>query len=569
MDLDAFTELLTPRGQRALAEAVELVGADPVAAATRLRRTYDAALTSAALTQAGLRDRARAKFGIDAASMYFTPHGLEQATRAEVGTHRARRLTTLTDGTRAASGEVQGAARETRVTAGGAQGLASGTRVVDVCCGIGGDFIALARAGCVVDAVDLDPLTVAVARANAEALGLGDRVTVRVGDAAMVSPEGYDWLFADPARRTSRGRTFDPMAYSPPWPVVLDLVARAPRACLKVAPGIPYEFIPAGAEAEWVSYKGEVKEASLWTGSTATTSTTEVTDTTTTTGAPDTTNTLETDEATTSGAAVPIGAADMAGATDTADATGVLGEGDTIGDAGPSTAADTTGAVERPGDAVQPATQPDGAAPPATQPDDAAPPAKLPSSAVPPATQPNGAVRLTMQPNGAAPPTTQPNGAVPPTALPGGAVRRATLLPGGETLVARGVEAPIGPVGRYVYEPDGAAIRAHLVGEVAEMVNGRLPDPMIAYITSDEAFDTPWAARYSVEEVLPFSLKRLRAALRERQIGNVVIKKRASAVDIERLRNDLRLSGDKSAVIILTRIMNKPSVLICQAAPPA
>ncbi|MEU4227289.1 class I SAM-dependent methyltransferase [Nonomuraea sp. NPDC026600] len=455
MDLDAFTELLTPRGQRALAEAVELVGADPVAAATRLRKTYDAALTSAALTQAGLRDRARAKFGADAASMYFTPHGLEQATRAEVGAHRARRLTALTDGTQAASGGAQSTARETRVAAsrapgvsaetrvvaGGGQGAAEGPRVVDVCCGIGGDFIALARAGCVVDALDLDPLTVAVARANAEALGLGDRVTVRVGDAATVSPEDYDWLFADPARRTSRGRTFDPMAYSPPWPVVLDLVARAPRACLKVAPGIPYEFIPAGAEAEWVSYKGEVKEAALWTGSTD--------------------------------------------------------------------AADTIGAVERPGSAV------------------------------------------------------------PPTTVPGGVVRRATLLPGGETLVARGVEAPIGPVGRYVYEPDGAAIRAHLVGEVAEMVNGRLPDPMIAYITSDEAFDTPWAARYSVEEVLPFSLKRLRATLRERQIGNVVIKKRASAVDIERLRNDLRLSGDKSAVIVLTRIMNKPSVLICHATPPA
>lgn len=391
VDLDAFTELLTPRGQRALAEAVEVVGADPVAAATRLRRSYDAALTSAALTQAALRERAKAKFGADAALMYFTPHGLEQATRAEVGAHRARRLA----------------------------GPAGGTRVVDVCCGIGGDFLALARAGCVVDAVDLDPLTVAVARANAEALGLADRVTVREADAATVSPEDYDWLFADPARRTSRGRTFDPMAYSPPWPVVLDLVARAGRACLKVAPGIPYEFIPDEAEAEWVSYKGEVKEAALWTGPTE------------------------------------------------------------------------------------------------------------------------------------------------------GAVRRATLLPGGETLVARGAEAPTGPVGRFMYEPDGAAIRAHLVGEVAEMVGGRLPDPMIAYITGDEPFDTPWAARYAVEDVLPFSLKRLRATLRERQVGNVVIKKRASAVDIERLRNDLRLSGDKSAVIMLTRIMDKPSVLICHPSPPA
>ncbi|NUT10934.1 MAG: methyltransferase domain-containing protein [Nonomuraea sp.] len=387
MDLDAFTELLTPRGQRALAEAVELTGADPVAAATRLRRTYDAALTSAALTQAGLRERAKAKFGADAAKMYFTPHGLEQSTRTEVAEHRARRVRDV--------------------------------RVLDACCGVGGDFLALARAGCAVDAVDLDPLTVAVARANAEALGLAGQVRVSVGDAAEAEPEAYDVLFADPARRGGKGRTFDPMAYSPPWPVVLDLVARARRACLKVAPGIPYEFIPEGAEAEWVSYKGEVKEATLWTG---------------------------------------------------------------------------TGT---------------------------------------------------------------------------GAAHRATLLPSGHTLAATGAQAPVGPVGRYVYEPDGAAIRAHLVGEVTEMINGRLPDPMIAYITADEPVDTPWASRYEVDEVIPFSLKRLRTALRARRIGNVTIKKRASAVDIERLRTDLRLSGENSGVIILTRILDKPSVIICNPTPPA
>ncbi|TDC04764.1 class I SAM-dependent methyltransferase [Nonomuraea longispora] len=391
MDLDAFDELLTPRGRRALAEAGELAGADPVAAATRLRRTYDAALTSAALTQAALRERATAKFGDDARLMYFTPHGLEQSTRTEVAEHRATRLIA-------------------------AQVPAPG--VVDACCGIGGDLLALARAGCTVEAVDTDPLTAAVARANAEALGLGDRVTVRVADAAAVEPERYDALFADPARRTSRGRTFDPMAYSPPWPVVLGLVSRARTACLKVAPGIPYTFIPEGAQAEWVSFKGEVKEATLWTG-----------------------------------------AAHEAG-------------------------------------------------------------------------------------------------------------RRATLLPGGHTLAATGVEAGTGPAGRYVYEPDGAAIRAHLVGEVAELVAGRLLDPMIAYITGDAPVVTPWATRYEIDDVLPFSLKKLRAALRERKIGNVTIKKRASAVDVERLRSDLRLKGNESAVVILTRIADKPSVIICNQPSP-
>jgi hypothetical protein len=66
--------------------------------------------------------------------------------------------------------------------------------------------------------------------------------------------------------------------------------------------------------------------------------------------------------------------------------------------------------------------------------------------------------------------------------------------------------------------------------------------------------------------VLPFSLKRLRAALRERRVGSVTIKKRGSAVDIERLRRDLRLSGDNSVVVVLTRISDKPIALLCTQA---
>ncbi|TQS25973.1 class I SAM-dependent methyltransferase [Microbispora sp. KK1-11] len=395
MDLDAFRTLLTPAGRGALDEAVKILagGADPVAAASALRRSHPADLAAAALTQASLRRRAEAKFGSDAAVMYFTPHGLEQATRPEVAAHRAARI------------------RAARIRASGEP--EDGPAVLDVCCGIGGDLLALARAGCPVDAVDLDPLTVEIARANAAALGLSRLAGVRMGDAALADPGGYGLLFADPARRGARGRTFDPMAYSPTWPVVLDLVARAPAACLKVAPGIPYEFIPEGAEAEWVSYRGEVKEAAIWTG---------------------------------------------------------MG--------------------------------------------------------------------------------------------PGG--RRATLLPSGSTLTASGAEAETGPVSRYLYEPDGAAVRAHLVAEVAALVSGRLVDPRIAYITSDRLVRTEWAPCYEVTDVMPFSLKRLRAVLRERRVGVVTIKKRGSAVDVERLRKDLRLSGDNSTVIVLTRIEERPFALLCQ-----
>ncbi|KAA9382070.1 methyltransferase domain-containing protein [Microbispora cellulosiformans] len=411
--------LFAPAGRAALDEAVRIIadGADPVAAASALRRSHSPELAAAALTQASLRRRAETKFGADAAVMFFTPHGLEQATRPEVAAHRAARISAA--GLGAAGFEATGAGptgvRPAGVPDGPTGGVraAEGPRVLDVCCGIGGDLLALARAGCAVDALDLDPLTVEIARANAAALGLSSLVTVRTADAAAADPGEYDLLFADPARRGARGRTFDPMAYSPSWPVVLDLVARAPAACLKTAPGIPYEFIPEGAEAEWVSYRGEVKEAAIWTG---------------------------------------------------------MGTGG----------------------------------------------------------------------------------------------RRATLLPSGATLTASGAEADAGPVSRYLYEPDGAAVRAHLVAEVAALVSGHLVDPRIAYITGDRLVPTPWAACYEVTDVMPFSLKRLRAALRERRVGAVTIKKRGSAVDVERLRKDLRLSGSESVVIVLTRIEDRPFVLLCQ-----
>ncbi|MET7442879.1 SAM-dependent methyltransferase, partial [Streptomyces sp. NPDC005568] len=145
-DLDplaSFASLHTPGG-RALLDEVR--GTDPareLAVATRLRREHPASLVTAALAQERLRQRAVAKFGAgDAERMFFTPAGVEQSTRTSVATYRAERFRAL--------------------------GVRS---VADLCCGIGGDAIALARAGIRVLAVDRDPLTAAAARANAEALG--------------------------------------------------------------------------------------------------------------------------------------------------------------------------------------------------------------------------------------------------------------------------------------------------------------------------------------------------------------------------------------------------------------
>ncbi|MGH3310546.1 MAG: class I SAM-dependent methyltransferase [Streptomyces sp.] len=396
MDRDAFAALLGDEGQALLASLDGYEPENELAVATRLRRDHPAELVSAALAQARLRQRAVAKFGAaDAARMYFTPDGLEQATRASVAAYRAERF-----------------AWERGVR-----------RLADLCCGVGGDAIALARAGVSVLAVDRDPLTCEVARANAGALGLADRIEVRCEDVGDVDISGYDAVFVDPARRGGKGRIFDPEAYSPPLSWAVEVARRVSHAALKVAPGIPHEAVPPDAGAEWISDGGEVKEAVLWFGE--------------------------------------------------------------AGESGESGARAET----------------------------------------------------------------------PPV--------RATLLPGPHSLTSRGLpDPPPGPVGRYLYEPDGAVVRAHLVAEVARQLNGRLIDPTIAYVTGDEAHVTPYATGYEITDVLPFQLKRLRALLRERGVGVATIKKRGSAVEPAELRKKLKLEGPHACTVFLTRVAGAPTVLL-------
>jgi SAM-dependent methyltransferase len=380
-----FRRLLGGEGQALMASLPPYDPAGTLAAAEAARRAgYDEALVAAALTQSRLRSRARVKFGTDAERLWFTNDGLEQATRPVVARHRAARFAPLAP-----------------------------RRLVDLCCGIAGDLPHLAAVAHEAVGVDRDPLACAVATANLDVLGLGHRATVRQAAVEDIDVDRVDAAYVDPARRGARGRTFRPQAFSPPYSFVLALMARLPATAAKLAPGIPHDLLPSGAEAEWVSVDGDVVECTLW------------------------------------------------------------------------------------GDAL--ATVP----------------------------------------------------------------RRATLLPGGDALTGDGsVRGEAGPVGRYVYEPDGAVIRAGLVAGVAALLDGRLLDPTIAYVTCDRPEPTPFATGYEVRDVLPFGLKRLRTLLRARGVGRLTVKKRGSALDPEVLRRQLRLSGPDEATIMLTRVAGAQTVLV-------
>ncbi|HMO11731.1 MAG TPA: SAM-dependent methyltransferase [Actinotalea sp.] len=152
---------------------------------------------------------------------------------------------------------------------------------------------------------------------------------------------------------------------------------------------------------------------------------------------------------------------------------------------------------------------------------------------------------------------------------PHGPGRGALVLRGGRAVEARApadgvLTAELHAPGAFVYEPDGAVIRAGLVALVAQDVRGGLLDRTIAYVTSDHLVATPLAIAYRVLDVMPFSVKRLRTALRERGVGRLTVKKRGTAVQPEQLRAQLALSGDAEATVVLTRVRGAQQVLVVE-----
>ncbi|WNV74904.1 THUMP-like domain-containing protein [Geodermatophilus sp. DSM 44513] len=145
--------------------------------------------------------------------------------------------------------------------------------------------------------------------------------------------------------------------------------------------------------------------------------------------------------------------------------------------------------------------------------------------------------------------------------------RRATVVRGDTvhelTADADPGAADSGPVRGWLHEPDPAVIRSGLVSLVAADLGATLVDPTIAYLTSGAAAGSPWVSSYRVDEVLPFHLKRLRALLRARGVGRVVVKKRGSAIEPETLARQLRGPGSGTATVVLTRVAGAPSALVC------
>nr|MBA3875009.1 class I SAM-dependent methyltransferase [Anaerolineae bacterium] len=190
------TRLLTRLASTDLSESATL----PLI--TTLRKDYSADQTRAALEIARLRLKAADKFGADASLMFFTRDALEQASDPLVRRYRASQV--------------------------------GAVRVVDACCGIGADSLALASIGAEVIGLDLDAVRIEIARHNAAALGLNARF--QLADVRTDLPAA-GVAFFDPGRRDEQGNRihnvehyFPPLSTIKAWP--------HQQVIVKLSPGV-------------------------------------------------------------------------------------------------------------------------------------------------------------------------------------------------------------------------------------------------------------------------------------------------------------------------------------------
>lgn len=248
MDVATVRWLASPQGWAALKDLPRYDPTTELAEQDGLRRAgYTPEQAAGLLTQARLRERARAKFGEFADGMLFTSDGLEQASRLEVAARHAERYA-----------------------------QASLATVHDLGCGIGADAVALSVLGVTVAAIDADPVTARIADANLRPWPDSRARQGLVEDFEPPADPVLDrvgvWL--DPARRTPgvadiSGRTrrvFRLEEMTPPWSLVQEVARVVPATGVKLSPSFSHGDQPPATEAQWVSFDGDLLECVVWFG---------------------------------------------------------------------------------------------------------------------------------------------------------------------------------------------------------------------------------------------------------------------------------------------------------------
>ena len=220
-------------------ELIELVrqkcderGLLAIADQRRLQSRFPANLVGQAHDLLLLRRKAASKFAC-AEEMFLTAKSLEQASDQAIGAYKASRFP-------------------------------QGGSLADLCCGIGGDLIPLAKTGSVCG-VEADPRLAEFARANLAANSAAGDVLQE--DAAHYDVGQVDAWHIDPDRRLAGRKTTQVDSFSPSWSEIVRLLALNPNASLKLAAASRIPQLDSIRHVrQWIGNARECRQQVIWCG---------------------------------------------------------------------------------------------------------------------------------------------------------------------------------------------------------------------------------------------------------------------------------------------------------------
>ncbi len=140
---------------------------------------------------------------------------------------------------------------------------------------------------------------------------------------------------------------------------------------------------------------------------------------------------------------------------------------------------------------------------------------------------------------------------------------RATVLPEGESISGHPLEVavPVTPLGRFLYDPDPAVVRAGLVDVMADQLGLSRLDSAEEYLTSDQLIHSPFVQTFEVLANLPNNERDLKGWLRTSGFGPLEIKCRHIPVQADVLRRRLPLDGRDPGVVVFVRLDGKARII--------
>jgi SAM-dependent methyltransferase len=136
------------------------------------------------------------------------------------------------------------------------------------------------------------------------------------------------------------------------------------------------------------------------------------------------------------------------------------------------------------------------------------------------------------------------------------------------TITGDGTEkAPISELKKYLYEPNKAISKAHLVNELANKFNLTKIDYNSTYLTSDELIVDNYLGalrRFKIVEAGDFSVKKLQKVLKTKKINQTEIIVKNLKITSDDLRSRLKLKEGGQYLIILLTILDKKTYILVE-----